>query len=47
MKRRTALRFPIVGIAVATMSIICGLFIGLMAGYFRKVDAVVMRKGLR
>ena len=32
-----------VGIAVATMSIICGLFIGLMAGYFRKVDAVVMR----
>ena len=32
-----------VGISVATMSITCGLFIGLMAGYFRKVDAVVMR----
>ena len=29
---------------VATMSITCGLFIiGLMAGYFRKVDAVIMR----
>jgi peptide/nickel transport system permease protein len=32
-----------VGVSVATMSIACGLFIGLMAGYFRKVDAVVMR----
>ena len=28
---------------VATLSIAVGLFIGLMAGYFRKVDAVVMR----
>jgi peptide/nickel transport system permease protein len=32
-----------VGISVAAMSISVGLFIGLMAGYFRKVDAVVMR----
>ena len=32
-----------VGIAVAAMSISGGLFIGLMSGYFRKVDAVVMR----
>jgi len=32
-----------VGVCVATTSITCGLFIGLMAGYFRKVDAVVMR----
>jgi peptide/nickel transport system permease protein len=32
-----------VGISVAAMSITGGLFIGLMAGYFRKVDAVVMR----
>ena len=32
-----------VGVSVATTSITCGLFIGLMAGYFRKVDAVVMR----
>ena len=33
----------IVGISVATISITIGLFIGLMAGYFRKFDAVVMR----
>ncbi len=32
-----------VGISVAAVSITVGLFIGLMAGYFRKVDAVVMR----
>jgi peptide/nickel transport system permease protein len=32
-----------VGISVAAMSISCGLFIGLMSGYFRRVDAVVMR----
>jgi len=32
-----------VGISVATMSICIGLFIGMMCGYFRKVDAVVMR----
>lgn len=32
-----------VGISVAAVSISIGLFIGLMAGYFRKVDAVVMR----
>ena len=32
-----------VGISVAAMSISVGLFIGLMSGYFRKVDAVVMR----
>jgi peptide/nickel transport system permease protein len=33
----------LVGISVATISITIGLFIGLMAGYFRKFDAVVMR----
>ena len=33
----------IVGLAVAAVSIVVGTFIGLMAGYFRKVDAVVMR----
>ena len=32
-----------VGVAVATMSITLGLMIGLMSGYFRKVDLVVMR----
>ena len=32
-----------VGIAVAAMSIVGGLFIGLLSGYFRRVDAVVMR----
>jgi peptide/nickel transport system permease protein len=33
----------LVGISVSAMSITVGLFIGLMSGYFRKVDAVVMR----
>jgi peptide/nickel transport system permease protein len=33
----------IVGLSVAAVSIAVGLFIGLMAGYFRRVDAVVMR----
>jgi len=33
----------IVGLAVAAVSIAVGTFIGLMAGYFRRVDAVVMR----
>ena len=33
----------IVGISVAAMSITVGLVVGLLAGYFRKVDAVVMR----
>ncbi len=33
----------LVGISVATMSITLGLLIGLMSGYFRKVDLVVMR----
>jgi peptide/nickel transport system permease protein len=32
-----------VGIAVSVLSIVLGLAIGLLAGYFRKVDAVVMR----
>ena len=32
-----------VGLSVALMSIVVGLQIGLLAGYFRKVDAVVMR----
>jgi peptide/nickel transport system permease protein len=33
----------IVGLSVAAMSIVIGLFIGLAAGYWRAVDAVVMR----
>lgn len=33
----------IVGLSVATISVSIGLFIGLMAGYFRLVDAIVMR----
>jgi peptide/nickel transport system permease protein len=33
----------LVGLSVAAVSITVGLFIGLMAGYFRKLDAVVMR----
>jgi len=33
----------IVGLSVATISILIGLLIGLMAGYYRWVDAVVMR----
>jgi len=32
-----------VGLSVSAMSIIIGLNIGLVSGYFRKVDAVVMR----
>jgi peptide/nickel transport system permease protein len=33
----------LVGLSVSAMSIIIGLNIGLLSGYFRKVDAVVMR----
>lgn len=33
----------IVGLSVAILSVSIGLFIGLMAGYFRLVDAIVMR----
>jgi peptide/nickel transport system permease protein len=33
----------LVGLSVAAFSIIVGLVIGLLAGYYRKVDAVVMR----
>ena len=33
----------IVGMSVAAMSITVGLVVGLLAGYFRKVEAVVMR----
>jgi len=33
----------IVGLSVAIISVCIGLFIGLMAGYFRLVDAIVMR----
>ncbi|MGL4494615.1 MAG: ABC transporter permease [Beijerinckiaceae bacterium] len=33
----------IVGLSVATLSILFGLLIGLMAGYYKLVDAVVMR----
>ncbi|MFK7857380.1 MAG: ABC transporter permease [Granulosicoccus sp.] len=33
----------IVGLSVAFISVTIGLFIGLMAGYFRLVDAIVMR----
>jgi peptide/nickel transport system permease protein len=33
----------VVGISVAAMSIAGGLLIGLLAGYFRKVDAIAMR----
>jgi peptide/nickel transport system permease protein len=33
----------LVGLSVSAMSIIIGLNIGLISGYFRKVDAVVMR----
>lgn len=33
----------IVGLSVAIISVSIGLFIGLMAGYFRLVDAIVMR----
>jgi len=33
----------LVGLSVAVISILCGSVIGLLAGYFSKVDAVVMR----
>ena len=33
----------LVGLSVSAMSIIVGLHIGLLSGYFRRVDAVVMR----
>jgi len=33
----------LVGLSVASFSIVVGLAIGLLAGYFRRVDAVVMR----
>jgi peptide/nickel transport system permease protein len=33
----------LVGLSVSAMSVIVGLNIGLLSGYFRKVDAVVMR----
>ena len=33
----------IIGITVATLSIVIGLFIGMIAGYIRIVDAIVMR----
>lgn len=33
----------IVGVSVAILSVCIGLFIGLAAGYFRRVDAIVMR----
>jgi peptide/nickel transport system permease protein len=33
----------LVGISVAAVSIALGLFVGLMSGYFRRIDAVVMR----
>ena len=33
----------LVGLTVAIISVISGLVIGLLAGYFRRVDAVVMR----
>jgi len=33
----------LVGVTVASISVLIGLFIGLVAGYFRSLDAVVMR----
>ncbi|MEO0990217.1 MAG: ABC transporter permease, partial [Pseudomonadota bacterium] len=33
----------IVGLAVATIAVAIGLFLGLIAGYFRLMDAIVMR----
>ena len=33
----------LVGLTVAIISVLCGLVIGLLAGYFNRVDAVVMR----
>ena len=33
----------VVGVTVAVVSLIIGTFLGLMAGYFRRVDAILMR----
>jgi peptide/nickel transport system permease protein len=33
----------LVGVAVALISVVCGLFFGLLAGFFRLLDAVIMR----
>jgi peptide/nickel transport system permease protein len=33
----------LVGVSVALISVACGLFIGLLAGFFRILDAVIMR----
>ena len=33
----------LVGVAVALISVACGLFIGLLAGFFRILDAIIMR----
>ena len=33
----------LVGVAVAMISIVCGLLIGLLAGFFRILDAIIMR----
>jgi peptide/nickel transport system permease protein len=32
-----------VGVSVAVISVACGLFIGLLAGFFRVLDAIIMR----
>ncbi|MFX6937549.1 ABC transporter permease subunit, partial [Acinetobacter baumannii] len=33
----------LVGISVALISVACGLFIGVLAGFFRVLDAIIMR----
>jgi peptide/nickel transport system permease protein len=33
----------LVGVTVAVISVACGLFIGLLAGFFRALDAIIMR----
>ena len=33
----------LVGVSVALISVACGLFIGLLAGFFRILDAIIMR----
>src|SRR5207244_8983811 len=33
----------LVGVSVALISVACGLFIGVLAGFFRVLDAVVLR----
>ena len=33
----------LVGVSVAVVSVACGLFIGLLAGFFRILDAIIMR----